>query len=93
MTFIGGRTVTNCTVYEIVTSSVLDVTRSVYGTGEVEKTRKQVTEALTFHVIANSEDLARALFKTSWGSEFQRHTLQSIKPLFVIDGEINTGYS
>lgn len=95
MTFIakdGGRTVTNCSVYdrrkvyEIVTSVVLDVCRSEWN--EVVRTGEQVTEQVVYHVIAQDEDLAKALFKRKWGSEFQRTTMLSIKPLFVIDAEI-----
>lgn len=99
MTFINpaepGRTMHNGSVYgarkvyEVITSAVLDVVQSVYGTGEVEKTGQRVTEQRTYHIIADSEELARALYFKRWGSEFQRHTLISIKPLFVIDAEIN----
>jgi len=46
---------------------------------------------MTYHVIADSEELARALCTKRWGSEFLRHTLKSIKLLFVIDGEISIG--
>jgi hypothetical protein len=95
MTFIaegGGRTVTNCStfdrqkVYEVVASVVLDVCRSEFN--EVHKTGETVTEEITYHVMAESEELAHALYQKRWGSKFQRHTLISIKPLFVLDGEI-----
>jgi hypothetical protein len=95
MTYIaegGGRTVTNCTVYdrrkvyEVVTSAVVDVVRCEMN--EVVKTGQTVTEQIVYHIIAESEAFALALYKKQWGSEFQRHTLISIKPLFVIDGEI-----
>lgn len=95
MTFIaegGSRTVTDGSVfnrrkvYEIVTSAVLNVCKCEYN--EVVNTGETVVEEIIYHVIATSEDLARALFKSLWGSEFQRHTLISIKPLFVIDGEL-----
>ncbi len=98
MTFIaegGGRTINNGSVferrkvYEITASVVLDVGRS-NGYGEVEKTGEQVTEQYVYHVLAESEDLARALYQTRWGSEFQRHTFIGIKTLFVIDAEIQT---
>jgi hypothetical protein len=88
----GKRTVTNCSVYdrrkvyEVVTSAVLDVCRSEYN--EVVKTGELVTEQIVYHIVAVNEDCARAFYKTRWGSEFQRHTLVSLKPLFVIDGEI-----
>lgn len=97
MTFIsegGGRTVRNCTVYdrrkvyEVTTSVVLDCVKCEYN--EVVKTGQTVVEQVVYHVIAHSEELARALYYKRWGSEFQRHTLISIEPLFVIDGEINT---
>lgn len=100
MTFIaegGGRTVTNCSaydrrkVYEITTSVVLDVCRSEWN--EVVRTGETVTEQIVYHVIAQDEDLARALFKRKWGSEFQRTTMISIKPLFVIDAEITAGHN
>ncbi len=96
MTFIaegGGRTVTNCSVYdrrkvyEIVASAVLDVVRSEWN--EVHKTGDTVTEHIVYHIVATSEEFARALYQANWGSKFQRHTLLSIKPLFVLDGEIS----
>lgn len=90
------RTVTNGSsydrrkVYEIITSAVLDVVRSEWN--EVVKTGETITEQITYHILAESEELARALYHRKWGSEFQRHTLISIKPLFVIDGEISYGH-
>lgn len=99
MTFIaegGGRTVTNGSVYgqrkvyEVTTSAVLNVCRCEYN--EVVKTGEQVTEQIVYHVLADSEELATALYQKNWGSQYQRHTLISIKPLFVIDGEISTGH-
>lgn len=101
MTFIaedGVRTVTNGTVYdrrklyEIKAGAILDEVQSVWGTGEVEKTGATVNEKRVYHVIATSEDLAVALFKQNWGSPFQRHTLLSVRVLFVIDAEIETGH-
>lgn len=94
MTFIaeGGRTVTNGTVidkrkvYEITTMAVLDVVKSEWN--EVVKTGQQVTEKRIYHVIAESEELARAFYERRWGSPFQRHTLLGVALLFVIDGEI-----
>lgn len=100
MTFIaegGGRTVTNCTVhdrrkvYELTTSAVLDECYSAMN--EVHKTGRTVTETIVYHVIATSEDLARALFKQRWGGGFQRYTLLDVKPLFVIDEEISTRHN
>jgi len=97
MTFIaegGGRTVTNCgvyerrKVYEIKTVATLDEVASVYGTGEVEKTGNLVTQEIVYHVIADSDDMAIAFYKRRWGGEFQRHMLVSVKVLFCIDGEI-----
>lgn len=94
----GGRTVTNCTVYdrrkvyEVTTSAVLDVCQSNMG-GEVERTGETVTNTIVYHIIATSEDLARALFKDRWGSKFQRHTLINIKLLFCIDEEIVTRHN
>ncbi len=97
MTFIaegGTRTVTNCTVYdrrkvyEITTSVVLDVVQSQYGTGEVERTGQTVVEDRIYHVIADSEEMARALYQARWGSPLQRHMLLGVKVLFVIDAEI-----
>jgi hypothetical protein len=97
MTYIaedGGRTVTNCfvhdrrKVYEMTASVVLDVVRSECN--EVVKTGMTVTKDVVYHVIATSEDYARLLFQTRWGSEFQRHTLKSVKVLFCIDEEIST---
>lgn len=102
MTFIaqgGSRTVTNGTVYdrrkvyEIVASATLDEVQSVWGTGEVERTGRKVTEDRTYHIVAVDEDLARALFEKHWGGEFQGHTLVSIRSLFVLDGEITTGHN
>lgn len=99
MTFIadgGGRTVTNCLVYdqrkvyEIVTSAVLNVCASEPG-GEVNRTGETVTKQIVYHIVATSEEFARALYQQKWGSEFQRHTLISIKVLFVLDGEIRWG--
>ena len=98
MTFIaedGRRTVTYGTVYgrrkvyEMTSIAVLDEVQSVWGTGEVQKTGRTVTENIVYHVVADSEDMARAFFKQRWGTEFQRHTLISVKVLFCIDGEIN----
>jgi hypothetical protein len=98
MTFIaegGGRTVTNCMVhdrrkvYEITTSVVLDVCKSEFN--EVVKTGETVVEQRVYHIIAVSEEFARALYQARWGSKFQRHTLISIKPLFVIDAEVSHG--
>ena len=95
MTFIaedGHRTVTNCSVYdrrkvyEITTSAVLDVCKSEFN--EVVKTGETVIEKIVYHVLAESEELARAFYEKRWGSKFQRHTLIGIKVLFVIDGEI-----
>jgi len=100
MTFIaedGGRTVNGGTiydkrkVYEVTYIAVLDEVQSVWGTGEVERTGNTVIKDMTYHVIADSEELARALCTKRWGSEFLRHTLKSIKLLFVIDGEISIG--
>jgi hypothetical protein len=99
MTFIaegGGRTVDNCfvhdrrKVYEVVASRVLDVCKSECN--EVVKTGEQVTDQIVYHLIAESEELARALYERHYGSKFQRHTLISIKPLFVIDGEVSHGH-
>lgn len=93
----GGRTVHNCTVYdarklyEYTASVVLDVCQSNMG-GEVEKTGATVVETRVYHVIATSEDLARALIKEKWGSKSQRHTLIGIKVLFTIDSEISYGH-
>lgn len=101
MTFIaesGGRTVTNGTVYgrrkvyELTTSAVLDVMQSNMG-GEVEKTGQTVIETIVYHVIATSEDMARALYKERWGGEFQRYTLIGVKVLFCIDEEIKTWHN
>jgi hypothetical protein len=101
MTFIaegGGRTVTNGSVYDarkvyqVVANVVLDEVRSVYGTGEVEKTVKQVTEQRVYHFIAANEALARVLYDEKFASPSWRHTLISITPLFCIDGEINWGH-
>lgn len=77
-------------VYEIVTDALLDEVHSVAGTGEVEKTGRQVTERRIYHVIAKSEDMARALFAEQHSSYFGRFPLVSIKSLCVIDGEITT---
>jgi hypothetical protein len=102
MTFIsegGGRTVTNGMVYDVrkvyqvVANVVLDEVHSMYGSGEVHKTSRVVTEQRIYHIVAKTEELARALYHKNWGSEFQRHTLISISPLFTIDGEIRTGYA
>ncbi len=90
----GARTLTNGTVYdrrkvyEITAIVVADVCRSNLG-GEVERTGQTVTEPRVYHVLAKNDACARALYETNWGSEFQRHTLIAIKPLFVIDGEIS----
>lgn len=98
MTFIaaeGGRTVTNCTVYdrrkvyEMTASAILDEVYSA--ANEVHKTGRTVTQDIVYHVIAHSEDLARAQFNARWGSVYQRHTLTSVKVLFCIDAEITTG--
>jgi hypothetical protein len=95
MTFIaegGGRTVTNCMVhgrrkvYEITSIVVQDVCYSE--ANEVHKTGQQVTNKIVYHIIAESEELARALYQKQWGSEFQRHTLLNVMPLFCIDAEI-----
>lgn len=100
MTFIaegGGRTVHNCfvhdmrKVYEVVSLVVQDVCYSECN--EVHKTGEQVTNQIIYHIIAESEALARALYQQQWGSEFQRHTLVSIRPLFCIDAEISAGHS
>jgi hypothetical protein len=98
----GGRTVTNGTVYdrrkvyEITTSAELAEAQSEYGTGEVNRTGRFVTEQRVYHVIADSRAMAEALYVKHWGgphsSIFGGHTLVSIKPLFVIDGEITTGH-
>lgn len=93
----GGRTVHNCMVhdarkvYELTTSAVLDVCQSNMG-GEVEKTGSTTVMTRVYHIIATSEDMARALFKEKWGSKFQRHTLTNIRVLFCIDGEISYGH-
>lgn len=101
MTFIaegGGLTVTNCSVhgrrkvYEITASVVLDVGRS-NGGGEVERTGETVTKTIVYHVIATSADLAHALYKERWDSEFQRHTLIDITVMFCIDEEITTRHN
>lgn len=100
MTYIdesGGRTVNNSTVYdkrkvyEITADAVLDVGQS-NGYGEVERTGERVTKRHTYHIIAVSEELARALYETKWGSPYHRRTFISMKPLFVIDGEISYGH-
>lgn len=100
MTFIapdGGRTVTNGTVhdkrkvYEIIADAVLDEVKSVYGSGEVERTGRKVGEQRVYHVIAKSEDLARTVYEQDYANAFRApHTLVSITPLFVIDGEIGS---
>jgi hypothetical protein len=41
-----------------------------------------------YHVIAESNELARAFYERRWGSPYQRHTLLGVALLFVIDGEI-----
>lgn len=93
----GGRTVHNCLVYdarkvyELTTSAVLDVYEQHPG-GEMNKTGGTVVEPRVYHIIATSEDLARALFKEKWGSKFQRHMLANIRVLFCIDGEISYGH-
>jgi hypothetical protein len=97
MTFIapdGARTVTNGStydarkVYEITASVVLDVIYSE--NNEVHRTGETKTEVRTYHVVATSEPLALALYYNRWGSAFQRHTLMTVTPLFVIDEEIST---
>jgi hypothetical protein len=99
MTFIdmsGNRTVTGCSpydfrkVYAVTASVVLDVCRSEWN--EVVKTGEQVTETRVYHIVAETPELALALYKKNRGSEFQRHTLISIEPLFCLDGEITTGH-
>jgi hypothetical protein len=97
----GGRTVTNCTVYdrrkvyEITTSADLAECQSDYGTGEVNRTGRFVTETRVYHVVADSLIMAEAFFNKEWGGPrspvFGGHTLINIKPLFVIDGEIAIG--
>lgn len=91
----GARTVTNCSVYdrrkvyEFTSSVILDVCKSEFN--EVVKTGAKVTEQIVYHVIAESEELARELYQRNWGSEFQHHTLLGVKVLFVVDGEVEVG--
>lgn len=93
----GARTVTNGTVYdkrkvfEIEAVAVLDEVQSVYGTGEVERTGRKITETRTYHIIATDETLAGTLFAKQYSSD--RYRVTGVKALFVIDGEITTGYN
>ena len=99
MSFIaegGGRTVYNSSVYdarkvyEIVARMNLPEVQSVWGSGEVERTGRIVTEDRTYHVIATDETLAGTLFAKNHIST--DYSLVSVKPLLVIDGEITTGH-
>jgi hypothetical protein len=94
MSFIkpdGARTVYNCTafdkrkVYEIDASATLVEVESV-GAGEVERTGRYGTEGRTYHVVATSEALARALFADRYAPEC--FAVQTVTALFVIDEEI-----
>lgn len=95
----GGRTVYNCTVYdarklyEVTLHMDLPEVQSVYGTGEVERTGRIVTEDRVYHIVATSDAMARALVTEKWcGPHSPRAVILTLRVLFVIDGEISYGH-
>jgi hypothetical protein len=75
-------------VYEVKTSVVLDVSRSD-PSGEVHRIGETVVEQRVYHIVAANDALAHALYYETFGNPFRRHTLIDIRPLLVLDAEIN----